>query len=759
MSAEQILHTTGRNNCGGRCLIHAHVRDGEILRLATDAPYASGDAPPLSACARGMNYHKTFLRPDRLQTPLLRVGERGEAKFRPISWPEAVERISEQWIRIRDTYGPGSRYVNYATGVSAAFSPRSLAKRLLALDGGFLDYYNSYSTPCIEQISRLMYGTEMTGSSRDNWLKSKFILLWGHNPAETVFDSAMFYLRKAREQGIPIVVVDPRRSDTVKSLGAEWIGLRPATDAALLDAMAYVIWTEGLADRDFLDRFCIGFDEAHLPPAAQGESVLSYLLGRNDGVPKTPGWAEAITGVPEETIRSLAVRYASAKPAALILGYGAQRHAYGEQGVRGAILLSCMTGNVGIPGGWASGTGYVNRHALPHLPFVPNPYPMQIPVFRWTDAVERGHTMTAREGVRGGERLQSDVKMIMNLAGNCLINQHSDINRTAALLRDTSKCEFILCSDLFLTSSAKFADILLPGVSFLECENLTMPWECGDFLGYNQQIVSPLGEGRFEYDWLREVAANLGLEQAFTQGLDTRGWLRFMYEDVRRREPQLPPFEEFRTAGVYRYENDAPVVAFEQQRRGGKEHPFPTVSGKIALYAKEMERMPMEAPFPAIPRYVPPPEGPQDALRKTYPLQLIGYHTKRRCHSIHDNNPALERLDPQRLWIHPTDAAARGIADGDPVEVFNSRGRTRTAAFVTSDIVPGVVALAQGAWYQPDENGVDQNGSINVLTTWTATPYARGNAQHTNLVEVIPGPEQETQTGNMHLRTEKKNNG
>ena len=734
----KIIPTTGRNNCGGRCLIYAHVRDGEILRLTTDTPSAAGDTPPLTACARGLNYHRTFLRPDRLQTPLLRDGERGEGRFRPISWAEAVDRVSEQWIRIRDAYGPGSRYVTYATGVSAAFSPRSLAKRLLSLDGGFLDYYNSYSTSCIEAVSELMYGTQMTGSSRDNWLKSELILLWGHNPAETVFDAGtMFYLRKAKARGIPIVVVDPRRSDTVKALGAEWIGLRPATDAALLDAMAWVIWTEGLADKAFLDRCCVGFDEAHLPPAATGESVLSYLLGRNDGIPKTPEWAEQITGVPAETIRSLALRFGRAKPAALILGYGAQRHAYGEQGVRGAILLACMTGNVGVPGGWASGTGYVNRHALPHLPFVPNPYPMQIPTFRWTEAVDHGREMTALQGVRGGERLSSDVKMIVNLAGNCLVNQHSDIRRTVELLRNEKKCEFILCSDLFLTPSARFADILLPGLSFLECENLTMPWECGDFLGYNNVVVPPVGEGRFEYDWLSEVAENLGLRQAFTEGLDTRGWLRRMYEDVRTKEPRLPDFDAFRAAGVYRYENDPPLVAFAQSAENPAAHPFPTPSGKIELYSKAVERGAFEAPFPPIPKYVPPPEGYCDPLRERYPLQLIGYHTKRRCHSIHDQTPELERLDPQRLWIHPADAAARGITDGDLVEIYNDRGRTRTAAFVTEDIFPGVTALAQGAWYTPDEHGVDQNGSINVLTSWNATPYAHGNPQHTNLVEVV----------------------
>ena len=742
MEAEQIIHTTGRNNCGGRCIIHAHVRGGEIVRLTTDTPEAAGDAVPLCACARGLNYHKTFLRPDRLTQPLLRIGERGEGKFKPISWTEAVDRIASEWVRIRDTYGPASRYVNYATGVSAAFRPDQLAKRLLALDGGFLGFYNSYSTPCIEQATRLMYGTDMTGSSRDTWLDSRLILLWGHNPSETVFDSStMYYLRKARQQGTPIIVIDPRRSDTVRVLDAEWIPIRPATDAALQDAMAYVIYTEKLHDQAFLDRCCIGFDPAHMPEGVSGsESVLSYLLGRADGTVKTPEWAETITGVPAATIRDLARRFAMAKPAALIQGYGAQRHSYGEQSVRGGILLACMTGNVGVSGGWASGTGYVNRHALPHLPFVPNPVRAQIPVYRWTDAVDHGRAMTELDGVVGAERLESDVKMILNLAGNCLVNQHGDINRTAALLRDTTKCEFILCSDLFLTSSARFADIVLPGLSFLECENITMPWESGDFLGYNNRVVDPIGQGRFEYDWLAEVAERLGLRGPFTEGLDTRGWLRRMYDEVQKQEPQLPPFDTFREAGVYRYRGDEPVVAFQASCVDPFRHPFPTASGKIELYSAAVAKRAFRDPFPPIPRYMPPQEGAQDPLRARYPLQLIGWHTKRRCHSTHDQTPELERLDPQRLWIHPADAAERGIREGDPVEIRNDRGRVRTTAHLTEDICRGVTALAQGSWYRPDADGVDQNGSINVLTSLDATPYAHGNAQHTNLVEVLRVP-------------------
>lgn len=337
----KIIHTTGRNNCGGRCIIHAHVKNGQIEKLTTDTPQAAGDDVPLCACVRGLNYHKTFLGPDRLRYPMKRVGQRGEGKFQRISWEEATDLIAREWVRIRDAYGPGSRYVNYATGISAAISGSSLAKRLLKLDGGYLGYYNSYSTACIRKATDLMYGTCETGNSLSDWLNSNLIILWGHNPAETKFDSGtMYYLRRARKKGIPIIVVDPRRNDTAEQLDAEWIPLRPATDAALQDAMAYVIVEEGLQDQDFLDRCCLGFDKAHMPEGVDpSECVLSYLTGEKDGVAKTPEWAQAITGVPAQTIRSLAIRYATARPAALVQGFGAQRHAYGEQGAGAAYCL------------------------------------------------------------------------------------------------------------------------------------------------------------------------------------------------------------------------------------------------------------------------------------------------------------------------------------------------------------------------------------------------------------------------------------
>ena len=734
----RVIHTMGRNNCGGRCIIHAHVRDGKIEKLTTDSREAAGDCVPLTACVRGMNYHKTFLGRDRLRYPMKRVGQRGEGKFERITWEEATDTIAREWVRIRDTYGVGSRYVNYATGISAMISGGGLAKRLLKLDGGYLDYYNSYSTACITQSTNLMYGTAETGNNLADWLNSNLIILWGHNPVETKFDcETMYYLRKARDKGIPIIVVDPRRNDTALALGAEWVPLKPATDAALMDAMAYVIVEQGLQDQDFLDRCCVGFDKAHMPAGVDpSECYLSYLTGEKDGIPKTPEWAAPITGVSAEAIRSLAIRYATAKPAALIQGFGAQRHAYGEQSARGGILLACMTGNVGVSGGWACGSGRCTRHAFPGMPNVPNPYSMSIPSYLWTEAILRGHELTALDGVTGGEQLQSDIKMMVNLAGNCLINQHGDINRTKEILSDTSKCEFILCSDLFMTASAKFADILLPGVSFFEGENIVVPWQYGDFLGFTNQVIEPLYEGRFEYDWLSEVAEKIGLGPQFTEGRTLGQWLEYCYNDLRKREPELPEYTVFKEAGIYRYQNNPDVIAFQKQRRDPDKNPFPTPSGKVEIFSEKIYRTAFRDFMPAIPRYVDPPEGPNDPLTEKYPLQLIGWHTKRRCHSIHDNNPGMHKLDPQCLWMHPDDAAKRIIADGQEVLVWNDRGRMRIPVKLTDRVMAGVVALSQGAWYDPDPDGTDRGGCINVLTSLRPTPYARGNGQHTNLVEV-----------------------
>ena len=722
MSMRRILPTTCINNCGGRCRLLLHMEGNTVTRITGDPA-----CPDLLPCVKGLNAAGTFLSPQRLTTPLKRIGRRGEGKFVPISWTEAIDLIAERWISIRDKYGPQSRYVNCAWGISGCLSGTNLAKRLFRLDGGHLDYYNSYSSACCDFTTPYLYGTGECCASYDSLLDSRLIILWSHNPAETRFDNLMYYLRQARKNGVPIICVDPRRNATVDALGAEWIAIRPSTDAAMLDAMAWVIWSEDLYDHDFVEHCCQGVTRSTLPPGAEGECYFDYLAGHSDATPKTPEWAEKITGVPAETIRDLARRYALAKPAALMPGYGGQRHANGEQFTRGTIALACLTGNVGVSGGWGAGSGYCHTSIEVKPPKVENPVLAEIPCYAWTRAVAEPETFSTKTGLRGAERLDTGIKMILNLAGNALINQHGDINRTRAILADESLCEFIVCSDLFLTPSAMFADVLLPGVSMFEADNITWPWGQGDFVGFCNQAVPPVGESRFEYDWLAEVARRLGLYEPFTLGCsDYRDFLRLSYERTRYSHPELPEYGRLKREGIYRASHEKPVVCLADRE-------FPTPSGKVEIYSSALAAL-HDPLVPPIPGYVPAKEGPGGDGR--YPLQLIGWHPLNRCHSIHDNNADLQERFPQQLWIHLTDAAARDILDGDSVEVWNDRGTVCLTARVTADIMRGTVGMAQGAWYAPETDGADRRGSINVLTSLDETPLAHGNGQHTNLVEV-----------------------
>ncbi|MCL2616486.1 MAG: molybdopterin-dependent oxidoreductase [Defluviitaleaceae bacterium] len=735
LGERKTISTAGRNNCGGKCVIKAVVQEGCLLHVATDDSELS---PQIRACVRGRGYRQLYMTGKRLRYPMKRIAERGAGKFKRISWDEAVSEITEEWIRIRDKYGSMSRYVNYSFGVAAVLRGDYFAKRLLALDGGFVDYYNTYSFGCVYIATPYIYGDVSSGNSLEDMLNTKLLILWGHNPTETMFGSERnYYLAQLKEKGVRIVVIDPRFSDTA-AFADEWIGIKPSSDGAMADAMAYVIWSEGLLDKAFMDKFCLGFDEDHMPEGVPtGNSYESYLFGKADGVPKTPQWAEAITGVPAETIARLAREYATAKPACIQMGWGPQRTGNGEQTTRSIAALTCLTANVGIPGGGAAGQGYVQVVTGPALPIPPNPASVQIPCFLWTKAVEHGTTMHKHENAMLGEtqRLESDIKMVFNLGGNALVNQHSDINNTIRILKDTGKCEFIVCSDVFMTPSVKFADVLLPATSMFESDNMAGPWAYGAYILFLNKVIEPLFGCRFEYDWLREIANRLGHLEKFDAGhTDCNQWLKYVYGTLQEKYAELPDFETFKQAGIHKYKNPKCYVAYEQQI--SEEVPFSTPSGKIEIFSKRLYDMNNPSEIPAIPRYVSCPEGPEDPLKERFPLQLIGWHSKRSTHSTHYQSEWMEELEPHRLWINPQDAAKRSISDGETVEVFNDRGRVRLKASITERIIPDVVAMPQGAWYTPDKQGTDQRGSINVLTSFRPTPLAKGNPQHTNLVEV-----------------------
>ncbi|MBS6694271.1 MAG: molybdopterin-dependent oxidoreductase [Firmicutes bacterium] len=723
-------------DCGSKCKMLATVREGCLLSIEPDT-----DGTPLrfSGCPRGRAYGHTYLTSKRLRFPMERIAARGEGKFRRISWEEAVSKIAEATRLTKKEYGPGSRFVINAAGVSAAIRGDRFMKNLLSLDGGYLDYYNYYSAACAAYIAPYIYGKVRAGNHESTYVDSKLIIMWGFNPATCHYGlGTKDYFMKAKEKGAKIIVIDPRMSDTVMTMADTWIPIRPSSDTALIDAMAHTIWQEGLQDQQFMDKFCIGFDEDHMPDSVPtGESYHSHVFGLRDGIEKTPQWAEKITGIPASVIRELAIEYACTKPAALLPGFAPQRTLVGEQVCRGFVALACMTGNVGLSGG-STGIPYLKEgHDAPGMSLLDNPYPGKIPVFQWTRAIDRPDTVNPEyTGLKGVSKLDSGIKIIYSLASGIVMNQHSNSNDTKRILQTEGKLSYLILSDLFMTPSAKFADILLPGVSFFEIDNIPSPWADDDYLLYNHHITEPLFKGRFEYEWIREVARLLGLKREFDCGLSGADqWLRYVYDQCRRSETELPEFDEFKEKSFYVYKSHKPLVNFSENINEGV--PFNTPSGKIEIFSKTLYDMNRPEDIPGSPGHIYCVEGPEDPLKEKYPLQLIAYHTKRRCHSQNEENSLLKELDPTALWINPADASARGISDGDMAEVFNDRGIIRIPAKVTRRIAAGTVAVSEGGWYRLAGDGADVGGCINTLTmTDKATPIANGNPQHTNLTDV-----------------------
>ncbi len=745
-SGERMIRTgCPSHNCGGRCVIRVFVKDGVITRIeGDDRPGDRVEDPQLRACLRGRAYRRRQYHPDRLKFPMKRAGKRGEGRFERISWDEAADRVAGEIRRVREKYGSDALFVPYGTGGYSQLTGRQTAQRLLNLSGGCLGYYNSYSWACISAATPTVYGTAVTGNQRQDWLNTRYFLMWGWNPAEMRDGTnTEYFVRKARERGARTVCIDPRMTLSAVSLADEWVPIRPGTDTAMMSAMAHVMIAGGLVDEEFVRTHCLGFDGTQMPAGCEGaESYRDYILGTRDGVPKTPEWAESITGVPRATIARIAREYATTKPAVLYQGYGMQRRAYGEQVVRAGCVLASITGNVGIPGGWASGLALQAPAGGPSwitFPVGDNPVKASIPSFLWTEAVVRGKSMGPEEGVAGAEKLANDIKLIYAVASNALINQHANINRTAAILRDESLVECLIVQDNFLTPTGRFADILLPACTQFEAWGVEDGWKYGDEVLLLPRIVDPPFETKSDYAICAAIAARLGIGEAYTEGRDERGWVECLLDRYRTsRFPDLPTLDRLlaSNAGVYSVPVDRPAVAFEDFRRDPEGHPLPTPSGKIEIFSKRLFDMNRPDVIPAVPKYIQEWESPFGPEAGTYPLQAVGHHALSRVHSTHDNVDWLREAFPQRLFINPEDAGPRGIRDGDEVRVWNDRGATVVRCRLTVRIMPGVVALPQGAWWTPDSAGVDRNGSINVLTSERWSPMAFGNTQHTIMVQV-----------------------
>ena len=789
-------------NCGSRCPLRLQVKDGTVVRVLPDNTGTNElGSQQVRACVRGRSIRHRIYNPDRLKKPMKRKAgtKRGEEQWETISWDQALDEITAKMTDIKSRYGNEAFYINYGTGtlgstMAKSWPPDKTAfARLMNTWGGYLDHYSDYSTTEITQAYPYFYGSFIASNSLDDVAHSHLQVMFGNNPLETRMSGGgqLMVSQKTRSTyGVRTIIIDPRYSETAAVLGDEWIPIRPGTDAALVAGMLHVMVEEGLQDQAFLDKYCVGFDEATLPQGAPANSSYrAYLEGKGaDGVEKTPEWASDLTGIPASRIRQLAREIASAKPCAITQGWGPQRHANGENQARSIFLLACATGNVGIPGG---GTG--GRESAQALPFA-SPFNSGltntgsdkiISVFSWLDAIDHGDQMDtfnsgvcekAAPGVRANKvpvdedgnptntKLEVPIKMVWQYGGNSVVNQTGDNNTSVEILQDDSKCELIVVCDIQYTTSARYADYVLPGTSTAE-EFDIHPGENAGPMAYgivSSQAIDPLYECRNIYDICSDMAKRLGTEQAFTEGRSREDWLRASIDATREEDPDLPTYDEWKQMGIFRKDLGS-VVPLSDFREDPAANPLETPSGKIEIYSERLQRMSQKWQFGVfrpelqgdrlapLPEHTETWEGAIEARNsEAYPFQVIGHHFKGRTHSTYGNVDWLKEAHHQTAWINSGDAAARGISNGDDVFVYNDRGTIRLEARVTERIAPGVISVPQGAWYAPKSSDevappeganadkpVDTNGSMNSLTSLHPSPLAKGNAVHTTIANIV----------------------
>ncbi len=703
--------------------------------------------------------------PTRIQAPMVRrswlengpgtaAHRTGSDPFCQVSWEFAETLVADELNRVRHHFGNESIFAgSYGWASAGRFHhAQSQLRRFLNCIGGFTRSVNTYSLAAGEVILPHVLGEVREflyyPTSWQSIIAScRLVVAFGGLPLKngqitqggTARHRQREAMLQARAAGIEFVNISPLRTDAMEGVHAQWLPARPSTDTAIMLGLAHTLLVEGLHDREFLDRYTVGF-----------EPFAAYLLGNRDGTAKSADWASGISGLTADSLRALARRMANTRTM-LSVSWSMTRQDHGEQPFWTAIALAAMIGQIGLPGG-GIGLGYsaVNSNGndltpvrFRSLPQGKNPVTRFIPVARISDLLlNPGKPFD----YNGRSYRYPDIHLVYWAGGNPF-HHHQDLNR---LVTAWQKPDTVIVHEWCWNALAKHADIVLPCTTVLEREDLALtPLE--PYVIYMEQAIAPVGEARNDFEILKGIAGKMGVEQAFTEGRDTAGWQKWIYEQsiesAASCNVRMPSWEKLKQDGWFKFRAPAnPHVMLRAFRDNPEANPLKTPSGKIEIFSEVIAGF-RYVDCPAHPSWMEPAEW-LGRNRPEYPLHLVSNQPKTKLHSHLDHGSqsrAAKIKEREPVMLHPEDARDRDITEGDLVRVFNRRGACLCGAVISHHIRPGVVQISTGAWFDPGEadNGqfLCKHGNPNVLTLDKGTSrLGQGPVAHSCLVEVEKYP-------------------
>lgn len=676
--------------------------------------------------------------------------KRGHDSFVSVSWDTALDCIAKELERVKNEHGNEAIFAgSYGWASAGRFhhAPYQLW-RFMNLYGGFTTSVNAYSYAAAEVIMPRVVGKFLDLQKlATSWPvlaeHTELHLMFGGMPSKNAQvghggpgrHMTHIWQKKCLENGAQFINISPLKEDAEEFLNADWIAIRPCSDVALMLGLAHTIYEYGKVDRDFLEKYCVGYNEFE-----------AYLTGKKDGIAKTAKWAAAITDVDETVIKDIA-KLMTEKRCMINVSWSLQRSRYGEQPYWMAVTLAAMLGQIGLPGG-GFGVGYsaVNDIGNPlstirwnYLPVGDNPVSTFIPVARIADTLLQPGKVIDYDGQK---ITLPDLKIIYWAGGNPF-HHHQDLNR---LQEAWKQPDTVIVNETFWTSTARHADIVLPASTSLERNDIAFnPRDA--FAVPMHKALDEIGESKSDFDIFSMLAGKLGFSELFTESRSEMQWLEHLYqttrENAQRENVELPDFETFWNGGPYELPSIAERTLLGSFRESPEQNPLCTPSGKIEIHSAEIASFGYDD-CPPHPTWMAPEEWLGSALQERFPLHLLSNQPRTRLHSQLDDGrysqeDKINGKEPVRM--HPIAAKRRGIKEGDIVRIFNDRGACLAGARLDEGIREDVVQLATGAWFDPatekDNSTLCRHGNPNILTPDKPTSkLAQGPTSFNTLVQI-----------------------